>query len=1158
MQDLFLNIGCGNCKLDGFINIDLEPTADMQLDVRNGLPFDDDSVNGIYSEHFIEHLTQSEAVAFLRECRRVLKYKGILRISTPDLSNSVQRYLNNDWREKSNLDTYGFGWLNTPCEYLNTAMREWGHKWIYDETELVRLAKYAGFYQFKRCESGISKSLPLFNNLESRIGDFLIIEAQKRKIKKKPDNPLVSIFIPAYNYRYFSDALESALNQSYDNVEIIIGDDSRSKKIKDIVEILKKKYPKKTIRYFREGAPGQGEIKNFINCLSKSKGELIKPLYDDDLLEPRCVERMVEYINKHPSVTLVTSHRQLIDSEGRKLPDINATKRIVQKDVLMNGSAIVKVLVTNRINFIGEPSTVMFRKEDLIDEYPDILSFAGRKNVMNGDVAIWMKLLSRGNCIYITESLSSFRLHKEQTQQQPGMREKGSLAWEHALFDAKRMGFLSPSAPQLLGQPLSAKPLGTKKTFSISIIIPVFNQLDFTKQCLEALIKNTPDELYEVIIVNNASTDGTREFLACLEGDIKIINNEENLGFAKACNQGATAASGKYLVFLNNDTKVTPNWLDEMLKCIQEDENRGVVGAKLLYSNNTVQHAGVAVTDSPHPIFPYHIHHKKPSDAPEVNVMKEYQAVTGACMLVRKELFQKMGGFDEEFLNGYEDVDFCFRVREAGHTVFYCPMGVVYHYESTSEGRFASAEHNVKRLHQKWFGKIQSDRNGVDFKQDQKVVSIIILTHNQLEYTKKCIDSIFRYTKELFELIVVDNGSTDGTVEYLKKMKNSKFKVKDSDYCKDIKIIENKENRGFAMGNNQGMAIAKGDYVLLLNNDIVVTQGWLEKMLAKFKEDKKIGIVGPRTNYVVGPQLVPKVTYSDNDMKEMQKFAEKWSCEHAGKSFEMNRVIGFCMLISRGVVEKIGGLDARFGSGNFEDDDFCLRARIAGYKIVVADDVFIHHFGSRTFIGAKIDYHCSMESNWVKFKNKWGISPDRDIKKGYIFQELLSQPFDFKKHYQPLKMGENFNPDAEPVSISDKRGFSFLAMLDWSGREDKWSKTLLEYIEAFNPKDDVSLILRVDPERGETAEVAQEKLLSLIRCAGYDSENIPDIVIVDQFLADNEKAGLYAAADVFIPAGEPNEVQHVLEARACGVEILEDVSAKGMRAIFSTNTSKKK
>ncbi len=763
MDKIFLNIGCGNCKLNGFINIDLEPTADLQLDVRNGLPFDDDSVDGIYSEHFIEHLTQSEAVAFLRECRRILKYEGALRISTPDLSNSVQRYLNNDWREKSNLDTYGFGWLNTPCEYLNTAMREWGHKWLYDETEIVRLAKYAGFYHFKRCESGISKSLPLFNNLESRIGDFLIIEAKKRKIKKKSDNPLVSIFIPAYNYRYFSDALESSLNQSYDNIEIIIGDDSHSEKIKDIVEIFKKKYPAKKIHYFREEPPGQGERRNVINCLSKSKGELIKPLYDDDLLEPRCVERMVEYINRYPSVTLVTSYRQVIDSEGRKLPDINATKRIIQKDALINGSAVVKALVTNRINFIGEPSTVMFRKEDLTDEYPDILSFAGRKPVMNGDVAIWMKLLSKGDCIYIAESLSNFRLHKEQTQQQPGMREKGSLAWEHALFDAKRMGFLSPSAPKLSGKPLSAKSSNTKKTFSVSIIIPVFNKVEYTKKCIDAIYKNTKYPNYEIIIVNNGSIDCTDQYLQELDKErenIRIIHNEENLGFAKANNQAASIASCKYLVFLNNDTEVLPGWLTAGVNRLKENKEIGIVGAKLLYPDQSVQHAGLDFYIDANPIYsiwPLHRFRGVEKDDPKVNKVEELYIVTGACLFIERDFFYEIGCWDIEYGMYFEDTDLCFKARAAGKKVVYDPNCVAIHYEGkTLPNKEEIDRLNIKaakRFFKKWkreVGEIAREKL-IDKKENNYIIFKDKIEVKSLKILKPYLNEISHHLAGIFE-----------------------------------------------------------------------------------------------------------------------------------------------------------------------------------------------------------------------------------------------------------------------------------------------------------------------------------------------------------------------------------------------------------------------
>jgi GT2 family glycosyltransferase/glycosyltransferase involved in cell wall biosynthesis/radical SAM superfamily enzyme YgiQ (UPF0313 family)/MoaA/NifB/PqqE/SkfB family radical SAM enzyme/cytochrome c-type biogenesis protein CcmH/NrfG len=219
----------------------------------------------------------------------------------------------------------------------------------------------------------------------------------------------------------------------------------------------------------------------------------------------------------------------------------------------------------------------------------------------------------------------------------------------------------------------------------VSIVIPVFNGIEFTKECLQALIENTPGELYEVIIVNNGSTDGTGEFLRCLEGDIKIIANEINLGFSKACNQGAAVAQGELILFLNNDTVSSPGWLEALIEKAREDETVGVLGSKLLYPDGSIQHAGVVVGTRDNELSPYHIYICKPADDPAVNKCREFQMVTGACLLVRTEIFRRLGGFDEEYVNGHEDLDLCLRVRQAGFKVIYCPESVLTHYESRTK-----------------------------------------------------------------------------------------------------------------------------------------------------------------------------------------------------------------------------------------------------------------------------------------------------------------------------------------------------------------------------------------------------------------------------------------------------------------------------------------
>lgn len=787
----------------------------------------------------------------------------------------------------------------------------------------------------------------------------------------------------------------------------------------------------------------------------------------------------------------------------------------------------------------------------------------------------------------------------------------------------------------------------------VSIVIPVYNRLEYTMRCLAALAANTPYELYEVIIVDNASSDGTREFLRTLEGDVKVISNPANLGFAKACNQGAREAAGEYLLFLNNDTVPQPGWLEALLAVAERDRRIGVVGAKLLFPDGTIQHAGVAIrVDSPYPLSPVHLYYQSAADTLQANLEQEMDAVTGACMLIRGEVFRTVGGFDEGYLNGYEDVDLCLRVREKGYRVLYTPKSVLYHDESASPGRHDRERENLARLHKAWLGRLDavlphrrekgsdpfslpsgsvrrddgegrgaasvvivtynslvtiapclrsvaaslSDKDEVivvdnasrdgtreylerivagrdRFRvilndsnlgfsracnlgiaaasghilvllnpdtvvspgwlsrmaahlQDPKigavgpvsdkvaglqkyelylgrihlprnasvsdiaeamyrqnrggsvetklligfcmmisrkaleevgpldenlflgqddldlswrlrrrgyrllvamdtfilhlgqasfrseppwkmrylvqqstntlankltqvygpgqvpdpedlwgirwftptrgVTSIVIPCFNQLSYTRLCVESILDHTPDRHELVFVNNGSTDGTQAYLEALARQH---------PNVKILSNPENRGFAAACNQGIAAADGDFILLLNNDVVVTSGWLTKMLAATAIDDRIGLIGPRSNYVAGPQIVDKVPYGTN-LATMQRFASEFALRQAGEGHEADFAIGFCLLIKRSVIARIGGLDPRYGLGNYEDTDFCLRARVAGFRIWICDDVFVHHFGSRTFHGAGINFRRLMKENEAKFRAKWGISWD--------------------------------------------------------------------------------------------------------------------------------------------------------------------------------------
>lgn len=244
-------------------------------------------------------------------------------------------------------------------------------------------------------------------------------------------------------------------------------------------------------------------------------------------------------------------------------------------------------------------------------------------------------------------------------------------------------------------------------------------------------------------------------------------------------------------------------------------------------------------------------------------------------------------------------------------------------------------------------------------------VSIICLTYNQLKFTKEFIDSVQKHTSN-YELIAVDNNSTDGTKKYLIELAAKQD---------NVKIILNDENLGFPKSVNQALKVAKRKYVVLANNDIVVTKNWLNRLIDVAKTDDKIGIVGPISNSVSGLQIDKGAKYSTMD--EMHIYAKQISEKNKNQISEFPRLAFLCTLIKKEVIEKIGGLDERFSPGNFEDDDFCLRSQLSGYKAVIAKDVFIHHYGSVSFKqNGQEEYDKRIKINEQKFINKWNANPE--------------------------------------------------------------------------------------------------------------------------------------------------------------------------------------
>lgn len=255
----------------------------------------------------------------------------------------------------------------------------------------------------------------------------------------------------------------------------------------------------------------------------------------------------------------------------------------------------------------------------------------------------------------------------------------------------------------------------------VSIIIPVWNKWVYTYNCLLTVAQNTPNVSFEVIVIDNASTDHTAQMLSNIN-NIRSIKNDKNEGFVRACNQGASKAKGQYLLFLNNDTLVTPNWLSSMVSLFKKYRAVGLVGAKLIYPNGKLQEAGGIVWNDPVNLA-WNFGKNDDPDRWEYNYVKTVDYCSGACLLVRKDLFHRIGSFDMQFSPAYcEDTDLAFSIRKLGYKVMYQPKAEIVHSEGTTAGKDTSHGFksyqlvNQKKFYHKWKNTLKTEhfKNGED------------------------------------------------------------------------------------------------------------------------------------------------------------------------------------------------------------------------------------------------------------------------------------------------------------------------------------------------------------------------------------------------------------------------------------------------------------
>lgn len=330
------------------------------------------------------------------------------------------------------------------------------------------------------------------------------------------------------------------------------------------------------------------------------------------------------------------------------------------------------------------------------------------------------------------------------------------------------------------------------------------------------------------------------------------------------------------------------------------------------------------------------------------------------------------------------------------------------------------------------------------------LLSIVVATFDGLPYTRLCLESVLANTGyPNYEVVVVDNGSSDGTVDYLKEL---------AALNAHVRLVVNRANNGFAAATNQGLAEARGERLLLLNNDTIVAPGWLARLVPHL-DDRKIGLAGPLTNRA-GNEAQIEVPY--RSYSELLEFSHRFFAANGRGITDVRTLTLFCAAMRREAFERVGPLDERFGLGMFEDDDYAMRMREAGYRVILAEDAFVHHFGQATLgkLAPAGEYGSLFHANRRRFEKKWGVSWEpygRRPSSGY--QDVVARIRDVVRNALPQ--------DAKVLVVS--RGDDELLKLD--------GRPALHFPQAdsggyagHHPADSADAIAQLDALRGDGGE----------------------------------------------------------------------------------------
>ena len=835
---------------------------------------------------------------------------------------------------------------------------------------------------------------------DAEVADAEAVVSPEKKVKAQKASPKVSVIVPTHNRPDgLREAIQSIQNQSFQDFEIIVVNDAGSN-VKEVVESL----DDKRIRYFsHKKNKGLAAARN--TGLKKAKGRYIAYLDDDDIYYFNHLETLInqlEYSGYKVAYTDAYRAHQKFEKgsyyiAGRDKP---FSKNFDASAILVRNYFPVLAIMHERS---------CLERSGTFDE----------TLTSHEDWDLWIRLSRFYTFVHIPKVTCEYRWREDGSSMSSSMK-KDFLRTMKMIYE-KYEEYLTdqPALKEAQQKSLAEleREINRLDQHKVTIVIPVYNRRDLTEQCLKSIKNHTPDGAYEVIVVDNASGEDTYHYLQSCKKDglIRFIRNEQNEGFARACNQGIEAAKYPNVLLLNNDIVVTDNWLQPMVSELEHDPQTGIVGNCLLYpDSDIIQHAGVTLGWYKGELHPYHKYRLRSlKEIPEAAQSCYVQAVTGACMLIRKSVIDAVGALDETYKNSYEDVDLCMRIIQAGFRIRYCAQSSIYHHESMSKGRHDNDSRNFKIFQKRWADVIQTGEKEAesrinlhdiwarealiqhpDNKEAMKVllqlakqrgdqkevarwseklgikatlsvtpdgtlVSIIIPVFNKWDLTNQCLNYLRKNTPQKYEIIVVDNASTDGTRERLLQLQREGI----------VKAIINGTNEGFAKACNKGARAASGSYLLFLNNDTVVHPGWLEAMLKEFEQVEQTGIVGSRLLYPDFTIQHAGIAFTEQGLPYHIHRGVQWNDPKVNQSKIVPAVTGACMMIPVTVFNRVSGFDESYQM-YVEDIDLCLRVWEAGYKVVYSPESMVTHLESAS-VQDTDKRDGQVRAAWAKMHERW-------------------------------------------------------------------------------------------------------------------------------------------------------------------------------------------